>query len=278
MKDHYEVLGVARSTPPEVIKAAWRALAQKYHPDRNKEPHATGVLKSINVAYEVLSDPDKRAAYDRELGIEREGSCASRHESESGRQQSAWSDAWEQGNVQYVLYYRRGVVREHREWQQLEQDRKTMELTRRQKQEIWFRFGDLDEFLRRDGTFIPVAASQEITLVSLELSGKARPIPIVLINDATRQWYELTDFFHTINRLLPKNLSSAEKRRRWQARLKALVISGALTLVLRLWVPWILALLGGGLVVMIYRFIRGAARAGVAEQSVRTHLASAGIS
>ena len=64
-RDYYEVLGVARTATEEEIKKAYRKLAMKYHPDVNKAPDAEDKFKEINEAYEVLSDKDKRAAYDR---------------------------------------------------------------------------------------------------------------------------------------------------------------------------------------------------------------------
>lgn len=64
-RDYYEVLGVSRSATAEDVKNAFRSLARKYHPDVNKEPDAEERFKEINEAYGVLSDPEKRAAYDR---------------------------------------------------------------------------------------------------------------------------------------------------------------------------------------------------------------------
>jgi molecular chaperone DnaJ len=64
-RDYYEVLGVQRGATQEEIKKAFRRLARQYHPDVNRESGAADMFKEINEAYEVLSDSDKRAMYDR---------------------------------------------------------------------------------------------------------------------------------------------------------------------------------------------------------------------
>jgi len=64
-RDYYRTLGVAREAPADNIKKAYRKLARKYHPDVSKEPDAEKRMKEVNEAYEVLSDPEKRAAYDQ---------------------------------------------------------------------------------------------------------------------------------------------------------------------------------------------------------------------
>ena len=61
---HYENLKVARNAPPEVIRAAYRVLAQRYHPDVNPSPDAARVMMLLNEAYAVLSDPQRRGAHD----------------------------------------------------------------------------------------------------------------------------------------------------------------------------------------------------------------------
>jgi len=64
-KDYYQSLGVARDASKEDIKKAYRRLARKYHPDVSKEAGAEEKFKEVNEANEVLSDPEKRAAYDQ---------------------------------------------------------------------------------------------------------------------------------------------------------------------------------------------------------------------
>jgi len=68
---YYEQLGVSRNAPEEVIRGAYKALAQKNHPDKNLgNPNATNIMQEINLAYDVLSDPSKKAAYDSKLDQE----------------------------------------------------------------------------------------------------------------------------------------------------------------------------------------------------------------
>ena len=67
--DYYRILQVHPRAEKEVIIAAYRKLAAKYHPDVNHAPGAAERMKQINTAYEVLSDPVKKAAYDASLGM-----------------------------------------------------------------------------------------------------------------------------------------------------------------------------------------------------------------
>jgi curved DNA-binding protein len=71
-KDYYKIMGVGRDAPADDIKRAYRKLARKYHPDVSKEKDAEARFKEIGEAYEVLRDPEKRAAYDA-LGTRKPG-------------------------------------------------------------------------------------------------------------------------------------------------------------------------------------------------------------
>jgi len=64
-KDYYDTLGLTRAAGAEEIKRAYRKLARKYHPDVSKEKNAEAKFKDVQEAYEVLKDPEKRAAYDQ---------------------------------------------------------------------------------------------------------------------------------------------------------------------------------------------------------------------
>ena len=64
-KDYYAILGVSRDAAADDVKKAYRKMALKFHPDKNKAEDAEERFKEIAEAYEVLSDQDKRATYDQ---------------------------------------------------------------------------------------------------------------------------------------------------------------------------------------------------------------------
>ena len=64
-RDYYDILGLSRGDSEEAIRKAYRKKAMEYHPDRNRNPDAENKFKEVNEAYQVLTDPQKRASYDR---------------------------------------------------------------------------------------------------------------------------------------------------------------------------------------------------------------------
>lgn len=71
MSDHYRTLQVREDACPEVISAAYRALAKKRHPDASPYPQATQWMRALNEAHETLSDPVRRAQYDARRASDR---------------------------------------------------------------------------------------------------------------------------------------------------------------------------------------------------------------
>ncbi len=64
MKDYYAVLGIDITATPEAVKAAYRKLASKYHPDKSKAPNASQKFREVQEAYETLSQSERRQSYD----------------------------------------------------------------------------------------------------------------------------------------------------------------------------------------------------------------------
>jgi curved DNA-binding protein CbpA len=62
--DYYEILGLTKGASDEEIKKAYKKLALKFHPDKNRAPNATDAFKKISTAFACLSNPDKRRIYD----------------------------------------------------------------------------------------------------------------------------------------------------------------------------------------------------------------------
>jgi curved DNA-binding protein CbpA len=75
---YYELLGVRPDASLSAIQDAYRAAMRQYHPDVNKAPNAQQIAAMMNRAYEVLGDPRKRAAYDREIGVRSDSTGAAR--------------------------------------------------------------------------------------------------------------------------------------------------------------------------------------------------------
>jgi len=95
-KDYYKVMGLERDATPEEIKRAHRKLARKFHPDVSKEKNAEASFKALAEAYDVLKDPEKRAAYDR-LGANWQAGQDFRPPPEWSSQQTASATGFDSG-------------------------------------------------------------------------------------------------------------------------------------------------------------------------------------
>jgi len=284
VKDHYAILGVARDAPIEVIRAAYRVLVQKYHPDRNRDPEAGGRAEEINTAYAVLKDPGARARYDQELPR-----AAGEAPVYTGDCPPASTVLRSVGSTTYELLFEDGVVRENAEWvyysQKVKYDGRPFIGAGRYlategipKQRVWLQMPRGDQFVDRSGELLPVTSGQPITLVSLHHPGsRASTVAVAIVNRATGQWFELANLFQLANGLL-----TGSQRLRQGIRVFA-VLLGALGVFYGLaqrhtgLVGWLFALLVGVPVIGSIVLVFAHREANRVERDIRDGLASAGL-
>lgn len=104
-KDYYKILGVSRNASDDDLKKAYRKLALKYHPDKNKSPGAEDKFKAIGEAYDVLSDSNKRQIYDQygEEGL-KGGMGAGGGPSSAGPEFTSFNMGGDPGTFQYSYH------------------------------------------------------------------------------------------------------------------------------------------------------------------------------
>src|SRR5689334_15357414 len=93
IRTFYKVLEVDSSASAEVIEAAYRRLARRYHPDLNPNQDTTATMQELNGAYAVLRDPQKRASYDLYLRVQAEAQARQRATAASAKSQSQSTNA-----------------------------------------------------------------------------------------------------------------------------------------------------------------------------------------
>lgn len=92
--DYYKVLGVPPTASHDEIRSAFRKMALKYHPDRNKDPSAETVFKRVNEAYEVLGNPSRRNTYDAERRAQAQGAGYSKGATHEWQHYSGNPEGW----------------------------------------------------------------------------------------------------------------------------------------------------------------------------------------
>jgi curved DNA-binding protein CbpA len=199
MIDYYATLGVSPEAPPEVIKAAYRALAQKHHPDRHgADPAADEATRLITQAFRVLSDPASRAAYDetRRASVQPQRSSVPVHRAAAPVTASA-------AGHEFTLRFIPGTVISNDLWSETHVSSRggggmtvagfgynTAPKVRSQavaKQRIGVRSPGRDVFVDQAGSHIPIALGQDVELV--QASGHRTQGIVAIVNRSSGQWF-----------------------------------------------------------------------------------------
>jgi hypothetical protein len=198
MIDYYATLGVTPEAPPEVIKAAYRALAQKHHPDRNGSDSAANEQTArINDAFRVLSDPDSRAAYDASRLNARPQPAA------VPAPRAAAPVTANAAGHEFTLRFIPGTVIANDLWSETQVTSRggggmtvagfgynSAPKVRSQaiaKQRIGVRSPSRDVFVDQAGSHIPVAIGQNVELV--QASGQRAQGIVAIVNRSSGQWF-----------------------------------------------------------------------------------------
>ena len=206
-KDPYQILGVTRDAPPEVVRAAYRALAQTYHPDRNNSPTASRRMQALNAAYAVVSDADRRASFNASNPAHDSAPSAARtaDSAPGGFQSPAAPLQRSVRDVNYELVFAEGFVTESKEWTDqkhtLDRDNRLfigrgqrIRVEHIAKQKLWLRVGSRDVLVERSGDILPVARGHGVTLVTLRGRGNSSALQhIALVNRSTGRWYVMKE-------------------------------------------------------------------------------------
>ncbi len=198
MIDYYATLGVTPEAPPEVIKAAYRALAQKHHPDRNGSDQGSNELTArINEAFRILSDPASRAAYD-----------ASRVRAPAAAatlpvQRAAAPVSGSAAGHAFTLRFIPGTVIANDLWSETRVSSRggggmtvagfgynsapKVSSQAIAKQRIGVRSPGRDVFVDQAGSHIPVALGQNVELV--QASGDKTQGIVAIVNRSSGQWF-----------------------------------------------------------------------------------------
>jgi hypothetical protein len=197
--DYYATLGVSPDAPPEVIRAAYRVLAQKHHPDRHDQSkESEEITVRINEAYRVLSDPAQRAAYDET----RQSSKKIEQTPEVGGNapKAPKIVEGEAEGVSFTLRFVPGTIIANDIWIDTRVTQKrafnplsfggaSMGTEVIPKQRIGVRVHGGDINIPHTGSHIPAGVGEEVQLVQVFTEDNNREKMIALVNHALGQWF-----------------------------------------------------------------------------------------
>lgn len=139
VRTHYDNLKVARNAPLEVIRAAYKVLCQKHHPDRNNDnPDSTRIMKIINEAYEVLSDPIKREAHDQWIASQEKLHCGGSYDQQKAQEQAAQEEQARQEAQAREQAHQEAWAKEQAQWTETKEQVRQEQLKKSQRKKIFF--------------------------------------------------------------------------------------------------------------------------------------------
>jgi curved DNA-binding protein CbpA len=200
--DYYQTLGVSPDAPPEVIRAAYRVLAQKHHPDRNDQARdAHEITTRINEAYSVLSDPEQRRAYDEARRSSQE--LAPNYEVEKVSSRSSVNVLGEAAGHAFTLRFIPGYVISNDLWTDTRvssrggsgmnvmdhylSPRIKTQLIPQQRIGVRTNGGDL--FVQQTGEHLPIGCGQEVELVQAFGKDNQREGIVAIVNRSIGRWF-----------------------------------------------------------------------------------------
>lgn len=301
MDDPFQVLGVTRDAPAEVIRAAYRALAQKHHPDRNARPAATAAMQRVNEAFAILTDPVRRASYE-EAQPPAGGAGSSRKDSDPSGRQSDSSPSSPDANefcpepirhtvrdVSYEILFHPGRIFDTREWvdseQRIKHDHRLfvgrgryLAVENVPRQRLWVRLAVGDVLLERAGDLLPVAVGHAVTLVTLRSPQSVQEgLHIALVNRDTNRWFALGKLGDAASKVM-----SGRAYARDALKTLGIVIAGSALVYATLLrsgtaLGWVVALLVGAPLLWTLAPMMGRTTLNAVEKDIREALAAVGL-
>ncbi len=256
--DPFKVLGVTREAPPEVIRAAYGAWVKRYHPDHPDHPEdALSTMQNVNEAYDILRDPEKRAAYERAAKDASADTEATTPRAPGQGQPTVnfCPDPIRRTvrDIGYEILFLGGSVSSVREWIDCEtrvvtehrpfsRNGHAVKICPTPRQQVWVRTDSREVLLEQAGTVLPIACGHAVTLVCVRQQRSSRhdPLPVVLVNLHTGRWFGLGTLGRAVGQVMPVTAVAKDAAKIGAVMLAGIsIIFAALMLTHRV-IPWLL--------------------------------------